>query len=133
MTNSNLRTENHFDYVKITLASPDRASKRATTEINHPIRQRSPLDAAGRADRVPSLRHQPRGRQALGTGRSVVGGGSSTERRSQSKAIKGAGSALPHQFLTQLFDPVTQVGGLLEIELISGILHAQLQLINQLR
>jgi len=24
MTNSNLRTENHFDYVKITLASPDR-------------------------------------------------------------------------------------------------------------
>ena len=24
MTNSNLRTENHFDYVKITLASPER-------------------------------------------------------------------------------------------------------------
>jgi DNA-directed RNA polymerase beta' subunit len=24
MSNSNLRTENHFDYVKITLASPDR-------------------------------------------------------------------------------------------------------------
>ena len=24
MSNSNLRTENHFDYVQITLASPDR-------------------------------------------------------------------------------------------------------------
>ena len=39
MTNSNLRTENHFDYVKITLASPERVMEWGPTPSPVPVRR----------------------------------------------------------------------------------------------
>ena len=49
----------------------------------------------------------------------------------------GAGSAggldLPRHLLAQLFDPVAQVGSILEIELLGRLLHLGFQLIDQLR
>ena len=63
MTNSNLRTENHFDYVKITLASPERVMEwgqrtlpngQVVGEVTNCLLYTSPSPRDMRRSRMPS-------------------------------------------------------------------------------